>query len=364
MKKSFKQLGHQINSACVIDEGVSPVFNKLNTIAFIGVILYITFVNVTLGFSKIVVLTAIAPLIVFLLGYYMNYKKYYGLGLLIVEIVSLFHASIVVYSYDAQYLEIMYLFIAIIPLFPIDNLKLLRILYLLSYLCFLIFGFHLKQYNLFEIAQWPVSILIYFVLMNAVFIVLYQFLIAYKKNSLKSRYEILSKNKEIQDQNDLIQLNTKLMIKFEHEKHEMELANKQKDMELLNLNNQLKIKMKNDLIKDLQKLKKSKNDNDVSIQSIINKLKHQIDEESKIDLLHNNINEVGSDFNERLKKHFHELSGSEIELLSFIKLKLSNKQIAIQKNTSPNTINVAFHRLKQKCNFETTNDLRSFIEEF
>ena len=80
--------------------------------------------------------------------------------------------------------------------------------------------------------------------------------------------------------------------------------------------------------------------------------------------LQDNIDVVSSDFNERLREEFPDLSKSEIELLSLIKLKLSNKQIAIHKNTSPNTINVALHRLKTKCEFETTNELKSYIEEF
>ncbi len=347
----------------MIDEGVAPTFNKLNTVAFIGVILYVVCINFILGFNRIVVITAIVPFIGFILGYYLNYKKLYGLGLLIVAVVSFFHESIVVYSYDVQYLEIAYLFIVIIPVFPLDNLNLLRILYITGYIGFLLFGFHFNNYNLIEIIQWPKSILIYFILMNTVFIVLYQFLISYKKTGLKNRLEILSKNNEIQEQNDLLQLNTKMIIQFEHEKHALELSNKQKDLELLNINNQLKIKMKDDLIKDLQIIKKSKSDTGSGIQSIINKLKHQIEEESKIDLLQKNVDEVGSDFNNRIKQQFPDLSVSEIELLSFIKLKLNNKQIAIQRNTSPNTINVALHRLRQKCNFETTMDLKSFIEE-
>jgi DNA-binding CsgD family transcriptional regulator len=175
---------------------------------------------------------------------------------------------------------------------------------------------------------------------------------------------LATKNNKIEKQNSLIKLNTKMIIKFEHDKHELELANRQKDMELLNLNNQLKIKMKNDLFKKLQKLNGDKTDLDSGIKSIMSDLKRQITEESKIDLLQKNINEVGYDFNTRIRKHFPDLSKSEIELFSFIKLKLSNKQIAIQKNTSSNTVNVILHRLKQKYNFETTKELKKFIEEF
>jgi DNA-binding NarL/FixJ family response regulator len=193
---------------------------------------------------------------------------------------------------------------------------------------------------------------------------MFRFLITYKKNSLNYRKTIEESNKEINDQNDLIQFNTKLIIKYEHDKHELELANKQKDMEMLHLNNQLKIKMKNDLIKELQKLKRSKDNLGSGVQSVINNLKRQIDDESITDLLQENLDEVGYDFNKRIKQKFPNLSKSEIEILSFIKLKLSNKQIAIQRNTSNNAVDVMLHRLKQKCKFGTTNDLKKYIEEF
>lgn len=308
--------------------------------------------------------TAIIPIAGFILSYYLNNKNLHGEGLLIVVALSWCHVSLVVSAYDAQFLEVLYLFIAFVPLFPFDNLKLIKLSYLLSYLAFIFVGFHLKKYNLFEIIQWPVSVRIYFVLMNLVFIILFQFLLAYKKRILEFRSSIINKNKEIQEQNELIKLNTKMIIKFKNEKHDLELTNKQKDVEILHINNQQKIKMKNSLIKDLMKLKKNKADYETGIQLIISKLKHQADEESKLNLLQNNLDIVGADFNLRIKQKFPILSKTDIELLSLLKLKLNNKQIAIQRNTSPNTINVAFHRLKQKCNFDSTNDLKRFIEEF
>jgi tetratricopeptide (TPR) repeat protein/DNA-binding CsgD family transcriptional regulator len=190
-------------------------------------------------------------------------------------------------------------------------------------------------------------------------------ILASQKNKIEEKNkELLVLNKEIQDQNALIHLNTKMIIKLENDKHEIELAGKQRDLESVQINNQLKIKMKADLIKELQNLKKNNSNNDTGIQSIILKLKYQIEEEKKIDLLQNNIEVVGSDFHDRIKHQFPDLSKTELELLSLIKLKLSNKQIAIQRNTSSNTINVAFHRLKQKCHFDSTNDLKSYIEGF
>ena len=176
--------------------------------------------------------------------------------------------------------------------------------------------------------------------------------------------QLICGKKEIEEQNELIKLNTKMLIQFEKEKHDLQLSNKQKDVEALQLSNKLKLKMKNDLIKQLQKARKSKDNINTEVHAIINRLKYQIEEEKKIDLLQANSDAVGAEFNDRIKQKFNDLSKSELELLSFLKLKLSNKQIAIQKNTSPNSVNVALHRLKTKCGFESTNELKDFVEGF
>jgi DNA-binding CsgD family transcriptional regulator len=364
MSKSTKQFQAWIDKVCEANESVVKSFNALNTFGLISVTIFIILITAMLGVNKLVLFTYVLPLLGFGIAYYLNSKKLFGHGLFIVYCVSLIHGSIVVISYDYQFLELIYILIAIIPLLPFDNLNSLRIMYLLGFLSFNLFGFHFKNYSFFEIFSWPKSILIYFLLMNTVLIVLFQFFIGYKKNSLKYRLAIKNKNKEIEEQNELIKLNTKMLILSEKEKHNLELAGKQKDVEVLHINNHLKISMKNDLIKELQKVKKNEANIGNGIQSIILKLKHQIEEEKKIDLIQNNIDVVGSDFNDRIKQQFPDVTKSEIELLVYIKLKLSNKQIAIQNNTSPNSINVALHRLKTKCQFETTNELKEFVEAF
>lgn len=80
--------------------------------------------------------------------------------------------------------------------------------------------------------------------------------------------------------------------------------------------------------------------------------------------MQNSIDIVGSEFNIKIKERFPEHSKSEIELISLIKLKLSYKQIAVHKNTSQNTNNAAFQRLRNNSGFESMNEFGSFIEGF
>lgn len=364
MKTIEIKLIEKLNKTFEKDESIISSLKLFLSISLIGTLVFIGFITLLFGPKQIVLYTYIVPLLGFAIAYYCNHKDLFGIGILTFYITSVFHVLIVVWTYQNNYFELMYLLLAVIPMFAFNKLTAIRITYFIGYTFFILGGFQLKGYNLLEVLTWPKPTLVYFFLMNVVFISFYQFFIKFKKNSLNYKRELLSSKTKIEKQNELIKLNTKMLVKFEKDKHEMHLANKQKDVESLQINNQLKVKMKNDLIKQLQKARRNKEKIDLEVHAIINRLKYQIEEEKKIDLIQANSDVIGADFNDRIKQEFSELTKSEIELLSFLKLKLSNKQIAIQKNTSPNTINVALHRLKSKCSFGSTNELKEFVEGF
>lgn len=62
------------------------------------------------------------------------------------------------------------------------------------------------------------------------------------------------------------------------------------------------------------------------------------------------IHEVGADLIAQLKDQFSNLSDSDIQLLSFIKMKLTNKQIGEIKNITQASVKIAKNRLRKKLN--------------
>ncbi|MCB9224968.1 MAG: hypothetical protein H6582_12360 [Crocinitomicaceae bacterium] len=60
------------------------------------------------------------------------------------------------------------------------------------------------------------------------------------------------------------------------------------------------------------------------------------------------VQEVGAEFVAQLRDQFENLSESDIQLLSFIKMKLTNKQIAEIKNITQESVKVSKNRLRKK----------------
>lgn len=67
------------------------------------------------------------------------------------------------------------------------------------------------------------------------------------------------------------------------------------------------------------------------------------------------------EFKNRLMAISPNLSKTELELCYFIKLKLSNKEIAIFKSVNPDSVKMMKNRLKRKLNMETSDALNEFI---
>ncbi|MCT4645262.1 MAG: LuxR C-terminal-related transcriptional regulator, partial [Carboxylicivirga sp.] len=67
------------------------------------------------------------------------------------------------------------------------------------------------------------------------------------------------------------------------------------------------------------------------------------------------IDQVNSEFEEKLKERFPKLTKSEIEILGYIKLKLSTKEIANTRKVSPTTVKVTKHRINKKLAEEGTS---------
>jgi len=78
------------------------------------------------------------------------------------------------------------------------------------------------------------------------------------------------------------------------------------------------------------------------------------DFESHFDLIH-------QDFFKKLQINFGFFTANELRLCAFIKLNMTNKEIALIIYTSPNSVNTARKRLKKKLGLLPNESLQSFI---
>ena len=92
---------------------------------------------------------------------------------------------------------------------------------------------------------------------------------------------------------------------------------------------------------------------------VLNEL--EIDE--SIIRLEKDIHEVGEELISKLRMKFPNLSENDIRLLGFIKMELSNKQIAEIRNISPQSVKIAKNRLRKKLNIEAGGDFEALLSD-
>ncbi len=86
----------------------------------------------------------------------------------------------------------------------------------------------------------------------------------------------------------------------------------------------------------------------------------QSSEEQKI--LNQNVEEINNSFYNQLSETYPNLSKSEKELCSYIRLGLSNKEISAIRNVSPEAIRSGRFRLRKKLNLDSKEDVEAFLE--
>lgn len=84
--------------------------------------------------------------------------------------------------------------------------------------------------------------------------------------------------------------------------------------------------------------------------------------ETKLHIKQSNLEKVGHSFYQKLDTDFKNLSNREREMCVYLKIGLSNTEIASLFNTSVNTIHVTRSRLRTKLNLKREDNLEKFIQ--
>lgn len=88
--------------------------------------------------------------------------------------------------------------------------------------------------------------------------------------------------------------------------------------------------------------------------------KHQTGDRALV--IQTNIDKINSAFYENLKSQFPGLTKSEIELCGYLRINLSNKDIALLKNVAYTSIKVSKTRLRKKLGISLEADIYQFIQ--
>lgn len=170
-------------------------------------------------------------------------------------------------------------------------------------------------------------------------------------------------NNELEQKNTKIQQQSDKLIQVQKLTHELELTQKQKDMDTVLANQAMQIKLKENIVEQLNEAVKSENPSK-EIRSVILQLKGQAETQKKLSLLSENLEEVNAVLYERLLTNHPDLTKSEREMCAFIRLGLSGKEIASIKNITENSVTVLKTRLRKKLKLNTNYELGAYLLQY
>jgi tetratricopeptide (TPR) repeat protein len=147
------------------------------------------------------------------------------------------------------------------------------------------------------------------------------------------------------------------------EKQQMQEKIKHKEQELVAI--ALQVEQKNKLIdKFYNKLRKKAIDTqekDKEIKNILKEMKTSVNLQKDVALFSEKFADLHHDFIAQIKHQYPQLSLKEIKFLSFLRVGLSNKQIAAMQNVTPAAVHKMRYRIKKKLQLDKDVSLDDFI---
>lgn len=153
------------------------------------------------------------------------------------------------------------------------------------------------------------------------------------------------------------------LIKLKEESHQKEMQLKEKDLEVILASASVRDQLTENITTKLKEVSTS-DDMKRGIERVIRDLNSQNELINKQTLVNQNLDEINAKFYKRLLEKFPDLTKTERELASYIKLNLSNKEIASIKNSTENSVNVSKARLRKRLGLSTNKELSSFLIKF
>ena len=119
------------------------------------------------------------------------------------------------------------------------------------------------------------------------------------------------------------------------------------------------IKSKERIAENLQKL--SSEGEGITLRSIIADLKASKADHAKLILIKQNIEQVNFEFIKKIKSLHPNLTKTDIEICSFIRIGLSRKEVANLRNTSLEAVKSSRFRIKKKLNLGAEDNLDNYV---
>lgn len=203
------------------------------------------------------------------------------------------------------------------------------------------------------------GIVLYLFLAVLVLIIIYVF----NKRKIK-RHQRLLKIKFAKEQQEILRQKTldneKRIVQLRNESLKNELKLKSKQL----ANTAMALVKKNETLQDIKKelsINKGSFDNQYSFKKILKKVDSSIAHKDEWKVFEYNFNQVHEDFFKSLKEKNSNLTSKDLKICAYIKMNLSNKEIAPLMNVSVRGLETHRYRLKKKLNLESDISVAAFL---
>ena len=149
---------------------------------------------------------------------------------------------------------------------------------------------------------------------------------------------------------------------YKQEKKLMQSVIEHKNRELSTV--VIQVAQKNRVLSDIHQMLTSLPNNEKDLHSVVKVIQSNMNLDKYWKKFKLHFEEVHPDFFTKLQTAYKELSQNELKICAYIKMKLSNKEIAQMLNISAKGMETARYRLKKKLQLTTHNDLNKFIQKF
>ena len=153
----------------------------------------------------------------------------------------------------------------------------------------------------------------------------------------------------------------KKLNSLKRERLEETLSMKSRELASANLYKTEKNQILNEIYEGLEKLRKKPDLVGKDLRKIEKFVCGHIDRENEWKQLNKHFNEVSPGFFEKLKNQQPKLTQNELKHSAYLKMSLSNKEIARLLGINHSSVHMAQYRLKKKLNLAGEQSLVSFI---
>ena len=200
---------------------------------------------------------------------------------------------------------------------------------------------------------------IFILITISIFYLLHKRKILKEQKLLQLKFELeqreLIKNKNIENDKKIVELKTESL------QNEITLKSKQL------ANTAMALVKKNEALQEIKKellLHKNSFDNSYTFKRLQKRIDNSIGHEDEWEIFEYNFKQVHEEFFNQLKSKFPHLTHKDLKICAYIKMSLSNKEIAPLMNISTRGVETHRYRLKRKLQLENDILLGDYLFNF